>query len=35
MWLKNAKKNNKKNLFGALPKIIDWIRKYVQIRDGF
>ena len=24
-----------KTLFGALPKISDWIRKYVQIRHGF
>ena len=28
-------KSFKKPLFGALPKIVDWIRKYVQICDGF
>ena len=29
------KKKKKKNLLGALPKIRDWIWKYVQIRLGF
>ena len=37
---KNVVKKCKKNiffkpLFGTLPKIGDWIRKYVQIRHGF
>ena len=33
---KKMQKNNFfKPLFGALPKIGDWILKYVQIRHGF
>ena len=32
---KNAQKYFFKPLFGALPKIFDWIRKYVQIHHGF
>ena len=32
---KNTENHFKKNLFGALPKISDWIRKYVQIHHGF
>ena len=36
---KNGKKMPKHNFlnpyFGALPKIRDWIQKYVQIRHGF
>ena len=33
--VKKCKQIINKKLFGALPKIGDWILKYVQIRHGF